>query len=82
MARETVFLVQSFRAGKGTRLTADAPVRCRTLDIARRKAEDLAASKAGVVAFTTWGDAEAGEYDEEPTIIFKAGRLPQAFEEA
>jgi hypothetical protein len=82
MARETVFLVQSFRAGKGTRLTADTPLRCRTLDIAKRKAEDLAVTKAGVVAFSTWGDAEAGEYDEEPTIIFKAGRLPSAFEEA
>jgi hypothetical protein len=82
MARETVFLVQSFRAGKGTRLTADTPVRCRSEDVAKRRAETLAVSKAGVVAFTTWGDAEAGEYDEEPTIIYKAGRLPQAFEEA
>jgi hypothetical protein len=82
MARETVFLVQSFRAGKGTRLTADTPVRCRSEDVAKRKAEDLSATKAGVVAFSTWGDAEAGEYDEEPTIIFKTGRLPTAFEEA
>ena len=81
MARETVFLVQSFRAGKGTRLTADTPVRCRSEDVAKRKAEDLSATKAGVVAFSTWGDAEAGEYDEEPTIIFKTGRLPAAFEE-
>jgi hypothetical protein len=23
-----------------------------------------------------------GDYDDEPTIIFKAGRLPAAFEEA
>lgn len=82
MARQTVFLVQSFRAGKGTRLTADTPVQCRSEEIARRKAETLATIKAGVVAFATWGDAEAGEYDEEPTIIFKTGRLPQAFEEA
>jgi hypothetical protein len=82
MARETVFLVQSFRAGKGTRLTADTPVRCRSEDVAMRKAETLATTKAGVVAFSTWGDAEAGEYDEEPTIIFKTGRLPTAFEEA
>jgi hypothetical protein len=82
MARETVFLVQAFKQGKGTRLTADIPVRCRTLEIARKKAEDLLENRAGVVAFSTWGDAELGEYDEEPTIIFKAGRLPAAFEEA
>jgi hypothetical protein len=34
------------------------------------------------VAFSTSGDAELGEYDDEPTIIFKAGRLPAAFEES
>ena len=51
-------------------------------DTARRAAERLAPTKAGVVAFSTSGDAELGDYDEEPTIIFKAGRLPAPFEEA
>ena len=69
MARETLFLVQAFKQGKGTRLTADTPVRCRSLEVAHKKAEDLLATRAGVVAFSTWGDAELGEYDEEPTII-------------
>ena len=64
------------------RLNADQPIRCKSLETARRKAEGMAGSKAGVVAFSTSGDAEAGDYDEEPTIIFKAGRLPAAFEEA
>ena len=82
MARETFYLVQAFRPGKGTRLNADPPIRCKSLDSARRKAEGMAESKAGVVAFSTSGDAEAGDYDEEPTIIFRAGRLPAAFEEA
>jgi hypothetical protein len=82
MARETVFLVQTFSAGKGTRLIADPPVRCRSPEIALKRAEDLAPSRAGVVAFSTWGDAELGDYDDEPTIIFKAGRLPASFEEA
>jgi hypothetical protein len=82
MARETVYLVQAFTSGKGTRLTADTPVRCRTQELARRKAEDLVPTRAGVVAFSTSGDAELGEYDDEPTIIFKAGRLPAAFEES
>lgn len=82
MARETIYLVQAFKAGKGARLNADAPIRCKSSDAARRTAESLALIKAGVVAFATSGDAELGDYDEEPTIIFKAGRLPAPFEEA
>jgi hypothetical protein len=82
MARETLYLVQSFTAGKGMRLTADAPVRCRSPEIARMRAENLVPTRAGVVAFSTSGDAELGDYDDEPTIIFKAGRLPSSFEEA
>jgi hypothetical protein len=82
MARKTLFLVQAFKSGKGTRLTPDAPLQCRSEEVARRKAETLVSSRAGVVAFSTSGDVELGEYDDEPTIIFKAGRLPAAFEEA
>ncbi len=82
MARETVYLVQAFSAGKGMRLTADAPVRCRSSEVAMQRAEALATLRAGVVAFSTWGDPELGEYDDQPTIIFKAGRLPASFEEA
>jgi hypothetical protein len=82
MARETLFLVQTFKLGKGARLTADPPVRCRTSEAARKRAEDLVPIKAGVVAFSTSGDADLGDYDDEPTIIFKAGRLPSAFEDA
>ncbi|HVC62593.1 MAG TPA: hypothetical protein VND19_19785 [Acetobacteraceae bacterium] len=82
MARETIYLVQAFRSGRGTRLDADPPIRCKSLESARRSAENLAPAKAGVVAFSTSGDAELGDYDEEPTIIFKAGRLPAAFENA
>jgi hypothetical protein len=82
MARETLFLVQAFKAGKGKKLTAETPIQCKTLEGARKRAETLADTKAGVVAFSTSGDAELGEYDDEPTIIFKAGRLPASFEEA
>jgi hypothetical protein len=82
MSRETVYLVQAFKAGKGTRLAADTPIRCKSSDGARRTAERLALTKAGVVAFATSGDVESGDYDEEPTIIFKAGRLMAPFEGA
>jgi hypothetical protein len=37
-------------------------------------------TKLGVVAFSTSGDAELGEFDDQPTILFKAGQLPDAFE--
>lgn len=82
MALETIYLVQAFKLGKGARLSADTPIRCKSSDIARRTAENLATTKAGVVAFARSGDAELGEYDEEPTIIFKTGHLPVPFEEA
>jgi len=41
----------------------------------------LAPAKTGVVAFSSTGDAELGDYDEEPAIIFKAGQLPAHFED-
>jgi hypothetical protein len=79
MARETIYVVQAFETGKGTRLIAVAPIRCKSPDAARRRAESLVPAKSGVVAFSTSGDPELGDYDEEPTIIFKAGRLPAPF---
>jgi hypothetical protein len=82
MARETIYLVQAFKTGKGARLVADAPIRCKSSDTARRVGEKLATTKTGVVAFATSGDAELGDYDEEPITIFKAGRLPAPFEDA
>lgn len=82
MARETIYLVQAFVAGRGTALKAENAVVCKSAESARRSAEKLAPNKLGVVAFATTGDAELGEYDDEPAILFKAGRLPANFEEA
>jgi hypothetical protein len=82
MARETMYLVQAFKPGKGTRLTADPAIRCQSSEGARKTAAALAETRAGVVAYATSGDAESGDYDEEPTIIFKTGRLPAPFTEA
>ena len=80
MTRETISVVQSFNAGKGRSLKADVPIPCRSAETARRTAERLAPVKAGVVAFSTAGDAERGDYDE-PTIICRTGQLPAHFEE-
>jgi len=81
MARETAFIVQSFGAGRGQALKADRPVPCKSAEAARRMAERLAETKLGVVAFSTSGDAELGEYDDQPTILFKAGRMPASFDD-
>jgi hypothetical protein len=81
MSRETIYLVQACKAGSGARLAADTPIPCTSSDGTRRTAERLALTKAGVVAFATSGDAESGDYDEELTIIFEAGRLQAPFEE-
>lgn len=81
MAWETIYLVQAFTAGKGAGLKTDAPIRCRSLESARATAVRLAPGKAGVVAFGTSGDADAGDYDEQPVIIFKTGRLLAPFAE-
>jgi len=80
MARETLFFVQAFNAGRGGNLKADAPVACKTEAGALRTAERLALTKLGVVAFSSTGDAEMGDYDDEPTIFFRQGKLPSAFE--
>jgi hypothetical protein len=80
MTRETAYIVQSFDAGRGNVLRAGRQIPCNSADAARRMAERLAVTKLGVVAFSTSGDAELGEFDDQPTILFKAGRLPDAFE--
>ena len=80
MARETAYIVQCFDAGRGSGLKADRQIPCKSADAARRMAERLAATKLGVVAFSTSGDAELGEFDDQPTILFKAGQLPDTFD--
>jgi hypothetical protein len=79
MARETIHLVQAYSEGKRARLITDTPIRCKSAERAQMTAERLSATKAGVVAFSTSGDPELGEYDDEPLILFKSGRLPVQF---
>jgi len=81
VARETVYIVQSFGPGRGKALRAEPPVPCKSADAARRMAERLALTKLGVVAFSSSGDAELGDFDDQPTILFKAGELPATFDE-
>ena len=80
MTRETIYVVQAFNAGRGGNLKADAPIACKTETSALRTAERLAPSKLGVVAFSSTGDPETGDYDDEPTVIFRQGQVPSSFE--
>ena len=82
MAQETVYIVQSFRPGRGARLVADPSVACKSELSARRTAERLALTRAGVIAWSRTGDAELGDFDEDPIILFRSGRIPPELEQA
>ena len=79
MARITNYVVQPYIAGRGAGLKADSPTACKSAEAARRMAQKMAPDRLGVVAYSTTGDAETGDYDEEPEILFRAGRLPEQF---
>ena len=76
MVRETSYFVQAFNVGRGENLKSDAPIACRTQTSALRTAERLASSKLGVVAFSSSGDPETGDYDDEPTVLFRSVARP------
>lgn len=81
MARETVYILQSYIAGRGKTLKAEPQVGCATAEEARRKAKRLAPLRLGVVAFAASADIEMGDYDDNPVILFKAGQLPPPWNE-
>lgn len=80
MTRETIYVVQSFNAGKGNAPKADGPIACKSEAGAMRTAERLAVTKFGIVAFSSSGDPETGDYDDIPRIFFRNGTIPSAFE--
>ena len=45
-----------------------------------RTAERLKQTKLGVVALSSSGDQELGDYDDDPVILYKTGELPETFE--
>jgi hypothetical protein len=79
MAKETVYIVQTYVAGRGKGLKAEQQVGCKSAEEARRKAERLGPLRLGVVAFAATADVELGDYDEDPVILFKSGQLPHPF---
>jgi hypothetical protein len=82
MAKETVYIVQAYIAGRGKGLKAEPQVGCKDAAEAERKARRLEPLRLGVVAFAASADVEMGDYDENPEILFKASRLPPPWDEA
>ena len=81
MSVETVHIVQAYVQGRGKGLKAEPQVGCKTAEDARRNAERLAPLRLGVIAFSISADTEMGDYDESPTVLFKAGQLPPPWDE-
>jgi hypothetical protein len=79
MTREATFLVQAFNDFKGECLKPSPTVACKSADGARRTAERLSLSHIGVVAYSITSDSETKDYDDQPTIFYRAGRLPVEF---
>jgi hypothetical protein len=80
MTREATFVVQAFNDSKDGRLKPSPPVACKSADGARRAAERLSLSHIGVVAYFLTSDSETGDYDDQPTIFYRAGQLPAEFD--
>jgi len=80
MTRESTFLVQAFTNSTSGLLKPNSPVACKSADGARRTAEKLSLSHVGVVAFSVTSDPDTGDYDDQPTIFYRAGQLPSEFD--
>ena len=79
LTRETIYLVQGFTEGRDG-LKAEKAIRCKTADGARRTAQQIGDTKAGAVAFSSTGDPELGDFDEDPVILIAIGRVPEEFQ--
>jgi len=78
MARETVYLVQGF-AEKAGALRGEKPLVCKSAEGAIRTATRMGETRVGAVAFSSSGDAELGDYDDDPVILAVIGRVPEEF---
>jgi hypothetical protein len=75
MPKVTLYVVQAFDTDADGELVGHEPQSVSSASLAKRTAENLAKDAAGVIAWSRDGDPDLGEYGE-PTILFKAGLLP------
>lgn len=77
MARTSRYVVQGLAENESGELTKDDPIEFKSAGEAQRRAQEFAASKAGVVVWMHSGDPETDVWDE-PKIVFRAGRFGEA----
>jgi hypothetical protein len=76
MAVTTQYIVQPYRLNKRGKLEAEPAVAASSAENARQRAEKLADTRAGVIAFQIAVDAEMGDYGE-PVTLASFGSLPE-----
>jgi hypothetical protein len=72
MSRRTNFLVQAFDPEAEDEFKPGGLIVSRTAEGARRTAERVALSKAGVVVSSTISNAESGAHGDQPIVFFRA----------
>ncbi|HEY8683907.1 MAG TPA: hypothetical protein VIM06_12110 [Rhodanobacter sp.] len=77
---ETLYVVQSFRAVDGD-LLPEKPVLHGMEEFARRRGEQLARQREGVLVYAQAADTDRGEY-ADPVILAKYGHVPDPQEQS
>lgn len=72
--RVMMYGVQTFKK-QGAKLVPETPRVATSANAAIRMADELARTKAGVMAFSRSGDNETGEFDD-PVILALHGAVP------
>lgn len=72
----THFVVQGYRRAKRGALQADEPRIARDKDHCLRLAEQVAASRHAVIAFSRKSDPDTGDFDD-PVILARHGEVPE-----
>jgi hypothetical protein len=77
---ETLYVVQSFREVEGDVLP-EKPVLHGMEEFARKRGEQLAAQREGVLVYAQAADTNRGEYSD-PVILAKYGHVPNPQEQS
>lgn len=79
MTEKTFYVVQGFTAGPRGRLSPMPAIEVSSAEAALRRAEKVARSKGGAVAFSRAGDPASGDF-ADPAIIGRFGNVPEEVE--
>jgi hypothetical protein len=74
----TTFIVQAF-VQRGRKLVAEPPMSFTSEDDALARAGRLPERKDGVAVWSQTGDPDMDVWDDEPRVLYTAGRVPREF---